>query len=309
MSRRSALCGAAALTICLTAVPATAQDPGLWGVYNDALKGAKYIDLTHPITPKMPLWAGFGPLEFAPSEAGNDVEGFATKGDVFTFEKSGFEATAFRFTTDQLGTQLDPPAHWAPEYPAIDELPPTYAIRPLAVISIEEQVAKDPGYALQVADIEAWEADHGQIPEGSVVFVRSGWGKTWPDPALSTTFPFPGVGLDALKFLHEERHILFHGHEPLDTDATPTLEGEYWLLHNGYTQAEGVANLEGVPETGCLVAIGYAKIAGGLGGIARYVAICPPDTPIGVSISAADAPLPKMEKRLHWDETAGMRVR
>ncbi len=101
--------------------------------------------------------------------------------------------------------------------------------------------------------------------------------RTWPDPALSTTFPFPGVGLDALKFLHEERHILFHGHEPLDTDATPTLEGEYWLLHNGYTQAEGVANLDEVPETGCLVAIGYAKIAGGLGGIARYVAICPPD--------------------------------
>jgi hypothetical protein len=35
----------------------------------------------------------------------------------------------------------------------------------------------------------------------------------------------PGVGLDALKFLHEDRHILFHGHEPLDTDSTPDLEG------------------------------------------------------------------------------------
>ena len=38
-----------------------------------------------------------------------------------------------------------------------------------------------------------------------------------------------------LKFLHEQRHILFHGHEPLDTDSTPTLEGEAWLLQNGYT--------------------------------------------------------------------------
>jgi kynurenine formamidase len=288
---------------------ALADEPGLWSVYDQALRGAKYIDLTHPITPHMPVWAGFGPQEFAPSQAGNDVEGFAAKGDVFTFEKSGFEATAFRFTTDQLGTQLDPPAHWAPEYPAIDELPPTYAIRPLVVISIEEQVAKDPGYALQVADIEAWEKAHGTIPEGSVVFVRSGWSKDWPDPALSTRFPFPGVGLDALKLLHEERHILFHGHEPLDTDATPTLEGEYWLLHNGYTQAEGVANLDQVAETGCLVAIGYAKIGGGLGGLARFVAICPPDWPHGVTISPADAPLPKMDKPLHWDETAGMRVR
>jgi kynurenine formamidase len=51
-----------------------------------------------------------------------------------------------------------------------------------------------------------------------------------------------------LKFLHEKRHILFHGHEPLDTDTTPTLEGEHWLMHHGYTQAEGVANLDQVPE-------------------------------------------------------------
>ena len=94
----------------------------------------------------MPVWHGFGPSEFAPAEAGNDIEGFATKGDVFTYEKHGFEATALRLTTDQLGTQLDPPAHWAPEYPAIDELPPTYAIRPLVVISIVEQVAQGPGY-------------------------------------------------------------------------------------------------------------------------------------------------------------------
>ena len=211
------------------------------------------------------------------------MEGFAKKGDVFTWEKSGFEATAFRFTTDQLGTQLDPPAHWAPEYPAIDELPPTYAIRPLVVISIEEQVAKDPGYALQVADIEAWEKAHGTIPEGSVVFVRSGWSKDWPDPALSTRFPFPGVGLDALKFLHEERHILFHGHEPLDTDATPTLEGEYWLLHNGYTQAEGVANLDQVAETAASSRSATPRSPAGSGGLARYVAICPPDWPHGVS--------------------------
>ena len=36
---------------------------------------------------------------------------------------------------------------------AIDELQPTYALRPLVVISIVEKVARDPGYHLQVADI------------------------------------------------------------------------------------------------------------------------------------------------------------
>ncbi|WP_119303702.1 cyclase family protein [Dongia deserti] len=287
---------------------ALAQD-GLWGVYEQSLKGAKYIDLTHIIAPDIPVWSGFGPSRFEPAKAAADIEGFAKKGEAYTYAKHGVEATGYDLATDQLGTQLDPPAHWAPEYPAIDELPPTYAVRPLVVISIVEKVATDPGYHLQIADIEAFETQHGRIPEGSVVFVRSDWSKDWPNPELSTRRPFPGVSLDALKFLHQQRRILFHGHEPLDTDTTPTLEGEYWLMHNGYAQAEGVANLTGVPATGCLVTIGYPKFKGGTGSYARYVAICPPETRIGVTIGASDAPLPRFDKPLHWDSSAGTRVR
>jgi kynurenine formamidase len=85
---------------------------------------------------------------------------------------------------------------------------------------------------------------------------RSDWSKEWLNPELATRTQFPGVKLDALRFLHFERKILFHGHEALDTDTTPTLEGEAWLLRNGYTQREGVANLDKVPEKGALVAIG-----------------------------------------------------
>lgn len=296
------------LAIAAAAPTARAAD-GLWGVYETALKGAKYVDLTHTITPTIPVWSGFANSTFSPAKAGADIEGLAKKGDVYSYEKHGFAATEYNLTTDQLGTQLDPPAHWAPEYPSIDELPPTYAVRPLAVISIVDQLKTNSNYALQVADIEAWEKAHGKIPEGSVVFVRSDWSKTWPDPALAKLKEFPGVSLGALKFLHEQRKILFHGHEPLDTDSTPTLEGEAWLMHNGYAQAEGVANLDEVPETGALVAIGYPKFQGGVGGYARYVAICPPDWKFGSSIGPADAPLPKSDKPLHFDAAQGMRVR
>lgn len=277
--------------------------PGLWSVYEQSLKGAKYIDLTHTITPHIPVWKGFGPSRFAPSVN-------PATGKPYTYAHDGFEATQYWLSTDQLGTQLDPPAHWAPEYPAIDELPPTYALRPLVVISIVKQVAKDPGYALQVKDIEDWEKRYGRIPAGSVVMVRSDWSKRWPDPPLATESVFPGVSLAALKFLHEQRHILFHGHEPLDTDMTPTLEGESWLMHHGYTQAEGVANLDQVPPTGCLVTIGYPKFQGGLGGYARYIAICPADWPHGVAVGEVpEAPLPKSEHKLVWDKARGVRVR
>ncbi|MGY9049039.1 hypothetical protein P775_23765 [Puniceibacterium antarcticum] len=305
--RHAALLGGAIVVGC--ACSAMAQDNGLWGAYDDIFKGAKYVDLTHVITPEIPVWPGFGDSTFFPAEAGADLGDYAAKGDIYTYEDHGFVATSYLLKTDQLGTQLDPPAHWAAEYPTIDELPPTYTLRPLVVIPMQDKVAEDFGYALQVSDIEAFEAEHGTIPAGSVVFVRSDWSKGWPDKEFAARTPFPGVGLDALKFLHEQRHILFHGHEPLDTDATPTLEGEYWLMHNGYAQAEGVANLDQVPPTGCLVSIGYPKFKGGVGGYARYVAICPADWPHGVAISDADAPLPKSDKPLHWDAAAGMRVR
>ncbi len=276
---------------------------GLWLIYEQSLKNAKYIDLTHTLAPSIPVWKGFGPSTFGPALDPKN-------GKPYRYARDGFEATRYNLSTDQFGTQLDPPAHWAPEYPAIDELPATYAVRLLVVISIVEQIAQNPGYSLQVADIEQWEARHGQIPAGSVVMVRSDWSKEWPDPALATRTVFPGVSLAALKFLHEQRHILFHGHEPLDTDATPTLEGEHWLMHHGYTQAEGVANLDKVPETGCLVTIGYPKFKGGLGGYARYVAICPADWRYGVSVGQGpEAPLPKSDKVLQWDPERGVRVR
>ncbi len=276
---------------------------GLWSIYNESLKGAKYIDLTHTLTPAIPVWKGFAPSTFGPAVNPEN-------GEPYRYDKDGFEATRYELGTDQFGTQLDPPAHWAPEYPTIDELPATYAIRPLVVISIAEQVAESPGYHLQVSDVERWESKHGRIPAGSVVMVRSDWSKEWPDPTLSTRTVFPGVSLAALKFLHLQRHILFHGHEPLDTDTTATLEGEFWLMHNGYTQAEGVANLDQVPETGCLVTIGYPKFKGGLGGYARYVAVCPADWQYGVSVGEVpEAPLAKQDKILQWDTERGVRVR
>jgi len=277
--------------------------PDLWTVYERSLRAAKYVDLTHAVTPSIPVWHGFGPSSFAATTN-------PATGQPYRYARDGFEATAYRLSTDQLGTQLDPPAHWAPEYPAIDELPPTYAVRPLVVVSIVDQVTRDPGYALTVADLERWERENGRIPAGSVVFVRSDWSKRWPDPALASESVFPGVSLAALRFLHEQRRILLHGHEPLDTDDSPDLAGESWLLHHGYCQAEGVANLDQVPAKGCLVAIGYAKFRGGLGGFARYVAICPPDWSYGVSVGEVpEAPLAASDVPLRWNAELGVRAR
>ena len=56
--------------------------------------------------------------------------------------------------------------------------------------------------------------------------------------------------------------------------------------------------------------IGYPKFQGGLGGYARYVAICPPEWKYGVSVGQVpEAPLSKSDKRLQWDRERGVRLR
>jgi hypothetical protein len=54
--------------------------------------------------------------------------------------------------------------------------------------------------------------------------------------------------------------------------------------------------------------MGYVD-GGGLGGYARYIAVCPPDWAYGATIGPQDAPLPKSEKPLRYDTVAGMRIR
>jgi Putative cyclase len=88
----------------------------LWKTYSQVLKRACCVDLTHTITPGMPVWKGFSGSQFSPT-INPDT------GKAYTYAADGFEATHYGLSTDQFGTQLDPPAHWAPEYPGIDELP------------------------------------------------------------------------------------------------------------------------------------------------------------------------------------------
>jgi kynurenine formamidase len=291
------------LLLFCTKSPKNDNLPELWKSYQQVFKTAKYVDLTHSFNPTIPVWSGFGNAKFKPAIAAQTIPGYIEKGQEFEYGKQGFIATAYDLPTDQYGTQLDPPAHWDEYGATISDIPATYCIRPLVVIDIHEKVANDPGYHCSVADIQGWEQEHGTIPEGSVVMVRSDWSKNWPDKEKCSSRPFPGVGLEALKFLHEQRKILFHGHEPLDTDTTATLEGEYWLLHNQFCQAEGVTNLDKVPEAGALIAIGFAKPEGGTGGYARYIAICPPDWEYGGSIKEQPgAPLPKQPYPLKRDE-------
>ena len=131
--------------------------PPVCGRSRSVTKGAKYIDLTHTLTPSIPVWKGFGTSKFGPTVN-------PETGKPYTYARDGFEATHYDLSTDQYGTQLDPPAHWAPEYPAIDELPATYTVRPLVVISSSTSRQK-PRLSYEGPRHREWEAKNGTFPQ------------------------------------------------------------------------------------------------------------------------------------------------
>src|SRR5215475_11818254 len=59
----------------------------LWDVYEKSLRDAKYVDLTHTITPSIPVWPGFGPSTFMPTKS-------PSTGLPYTYARDGFEATS-----------------------------------------------------------------------------------------------------------------------------------------------------------------------------------------------------------------------
>jgi hypothetical protein len=107
---RSILAVAVPLTVLAMMAPgagSAAEGEGLWPV--QSLKGAKYVDLTHTITPKIPVWSGFAASTFAPARAGSDIEGYAKTGEVYTYDKHGFEATEYALKTDQIRRPIGRP--------------------------------------------------------------------------------------------------------------------------------------------------------------------------------------------------------
>lgn len=307
--RATALLVAALLAGCAQPAP-EAKQPGLWAAYQQSLAGAKYIDLTHAFAPGDPMWPGFGAITVGSARAAIDVPGMIRKGEAFGYARQEAGITSYVLPADQIGTQLDPPAHGNPMGATISDLPATMALRPLVVIDLAAKTAANAGYVATPADIAGWERRHGTVPAGSVVMFRTDWSKRWGDPARFTAKPFPGIALDTLKLLHLQRRILFHGHEPLDTDMTDDLVAERWLLAHDFAQAEGVANLDQVPESGALISIGFAKPKGGTGGLARFVAIAPADWRYGTTIAEAPgAPLPRQPAPLERGPDGVLRPR
>ncbi|WP_043640787.1 cyclase family protein [Desulfovibrio sp. TomC] len=240
------------------------------------IKEKKFIDLTHAFAPGSPHWKGF------PDE---NVE------TMYWYEPgvgklgSGFYAQSFTHV-GQWGTHVDPPAHFVKGMRTVDQIDVKEMILPFVVIDVHEAVAKNPDYTITMDDVHKWEKEHGRIPEGAFVAMRTDWSKRWPDGVAMQNKDangiahYPGWSIEVLKYLYEDRRITASGHETTDTDpGAATSKDDYsletYILQSNHYQIELLAHLDEVPEAGALVVSTFPKPKDGSGFPARVFAILP----------------------------------
>src|SRR3954467_10596918 len=150
--------------------PVNADEPSLARI-QQILAGKKFVDLTHAFEPGIPHWPGF------PDEKRETVywyeKGRGSMGD-------GFFSETYTHV-GQWGTHVDPPAHFIRGLRTVDQITLQEMVLPLVVIDVHAESAKNPASPLPLERVKKWEADHGPIPAGSFVAMRTDWSKKWPD--------------------------------------------------------------------------------------------------------------------------------
>ena len=188
---------------------------------------------------------------------------------------------------EHTGTHFDAPAHWISgrhlPHGTVDTLPVQKLVAPAVVIDCHGQAAADPDYLLTVADIQAFEAQHGRIAPGSWVLMRTDWSKR-TDPEAYQNFDetgqhTPGPGTEAVQFLVEQRDVLGFGSEAIGTDAgqgfhlRPPYPCHYFMHGAGRWGLQCLCNLDQLPPTGSVLVTPPLKIEKGSGSPLRVLAM------------------------------------
>lgn len=188
-------------------------------------------------------------------------------------------------TPEHGGTHLDAPIHFAEGKQTVDRIPLERLVAPAIVIDVADRAAANPDYRLTAEDVRAWETRHGVIAPGTIVMLRTGWGRRWPDrkayfgddtPGKTDDLHFPSYGEDAARLL-VERRVAAIG---VDTASIDYGQSKDFIVHRIANGAdvpglENVAHLERLPARGAFVMALPMKIAGGSGGPVRIVGLVP----------------------------------
>ena len=227
----------------------------------------RVLDLAYAINDRLVPWPG-------------DPKWFEAKVNS-TVEENGYFTRSF-WMLEHYGTHLDAPIHFPPGKTPIDQIPAKQFFGMAVVFDVREEGAADADYQLLSKRIDEWEESHGQIPEGAIALLRTGWASRWPDVRryrnqdAGGKMHFPGFSVEAVEQLIERKV----GGIGCDTMSVDHGASEQFAVHRlalgaGLYHLENLSDLSDLPEAGAYLVVAPIKLEGGSGGPVRVFALLP----------------------------------
>jgi kynurenine formamidase len=243
--------------------------------------GIKVVDLTQPLGPDTPV------IDLPPIFAASPA---LTVETISHYDDNG---PAWYWNTIRLGehtgTHFDAPVHWitGKDLPnnTTDTIPVERFVGPACVIDCSKEAAHYPDFLLTRDHVLAWEGEHGKIPPGAWLLLRTDWSKRQGRAAFlnadNSGSHTPGFQPDCVRFLANERNVLGVGVETVGTDAgqaggfEPPFPAHNMMQGSGRFGLASLANLDQLPPTGAVVIAAPLKIVNGSGSPLRVLALVP----------------------------------
>jgi kynurenine formamidase len=234
----------------------------------------RVADLTQPLSERTPVLMLPEPFANTPGLSRRELSRFDDRGPAWAWDTLEIG--------EHVGTHFDAPIHWITGRDGDDvaSVPPARLVGPAVVSDKSAEAAEDPDYLLRVADIRAFEAEHGAVPEGAWLLLRTGWDARADDQeAFLNGAHTPGPDAECARFLAEECPITGFGVETVGTDAgaahsfDPPFPAHHFLLGAGRYGITQLANLAELPPTGAVIVVAPLKLVNGTGSPSRVLAL------------------------------------
>lgn len=274
--RRVAVLVGALLVLGCTSERVPASDASRAEIIASVFSGGagRWVDLTHAFSSRSIYWP-------------TDTLGFKLEQLAHGHTAGGWFYSSYRYSAaEHGGTHLDAPVHFAEGGWTNDQIPLASLVGPAVVIDVTSRV--QPDYLLSVDDLTKWEAEHGRVPKGAIVLVRTGWDARYQDraaylgtalrgPDAVAQLHFPGVSAEAAQWLVDNRTIAALGIDTpsVDYGQSADFRAHVILYKKNIPGFENVANLATLPPVGSFVVALPMKIEGGSGGPLRIVGYVP----------------------------------
>jgi kynurenine formamidase len=233
----------------------------------------RVVDLTQPLSERTPVLQLPEPFVNTPGLSRRELSHFDDRGPAW--------AWSVLEVGEHVGTHFDAPIHWITGRDGEDvaAVPAARLVGPAVVIDKSAEAAEDPDYLLTRADVEAFVAEHGPLPDGGWLLLRTGWdARAHDQDAFLNGAHTPGPDAECARWLAQDTPLAGIGVETVGTDAgaaggfDPPFPVHAHFLGAGKYGVTQLANLAELPPTGAIVVVAPLKLVGGTGSPARVLA-------------------------------------